>query len=220
MSLLSNNHPKPTTMTLVGESAGGNLAAALAVKIVTHKLRKPDGLCLAYPCLNLSCSPGPSRIVHGFDPILPLGIMYAVLESYAGLHREKAFGAEKNPTMSPYHTPDSILEQFPRTHIMAGGFDPLLDDSVDFNTRLQRMGVHSTLEVQKCLPHGFVGICDFVPAAMAAVHNASRFLGESFHRVDGKGDHPDNANRARALNRTRNTSYGSSNGMSPGRVAK
>ena len=134
MSLLSNNHPKPTTMTLVGESAGGNLAAALAVKLVTHKLRKPDGLCLAYPCLNLSCSPGPSRIVHGFDPILPLGIMYAVLESYAGLHREKAFGAEKNPTMSPYHTPDSILEQFPRTHIMAGGFDPLLDDSVDFNT--------------------------------------------------------------------------------------
>lgn len=198
----------PASMTLVGESAGGNLAAALAVKLIQLKLRKPDGLCLAYPCLNLSSSPGPSRIVHSFDPILPLGIMYAVLETYAGLHKEVAFGAEKSPTMSPYHTPDNLLEHFPRTHIMAGGFDPLLDDSVDFNTRLQRMGVQSTLEVQKGLPHGFVGLCDFVPAAMAAVHNASRFLGESFHRVDGKGDHPDNASRARALNRTRNQSFG------------
>ena len=63
---------------------------------------------------------------------------------------------------------------------MAGLTDPLLDDSVDFNTKLQRVGVRSTLEIQKRLPHGFIGICDYVPAAMAAVHRASCWLNDCF----------------------------------------
>ena len=40
--------------------------------------------------------------------------------------------------------------------------------------------MRSTLEIQKRLPHGFIGICDYVPAAMAAVHSASRWLNECF----------------------------------------
>ena len=35
----------------------------------------PDGLVLLYPSLNLSLAPSPSRAIHNFDPVLPIGIM-------------------------------------------------------------------------------------------------------------------------------------------------
>jgi hypothetical protein len=35
----------------------------------------PDGLVLLYPALNLSLAPSPSRAIHNFDPVLPIGIM-------------------------------------------------------------------------------------------------------------------------------------------------
>lgn len=30
--------------------------------------------------------------------------------------------------LSPYHTPDFYMRRFPKTCLIAGGFDPLLDD--------------------------------------------------------------------------------------------
>ena len=37
-----------------------------------------------------------------------------------------------------------------------GGFDPLLDDSVDFNTRIRRLGVPGELCIHRTLPHTFL----------------------------------------------------------------
>lgn len=51
----------PEALIVVGESAGGNLAAAVAIATIELKLRRPDGLLLCYPCLNLSTAPAPSR---------------------------------------------------------------------------------------------------------------------------------------------------------------
>ena len=47
----------PEALIVVGESAGGNLAAAVAIATIELKLRRPDGLLLCYPCLNLSTAP-------------------------------------------------------------------------------------------------------------------------------------------------------------------
>jgi acetyl esterase/lipase len=35
-----------------------------------------------------------------------------------------------------------VLRYFPTTFMAGGGFDPLLDDTVDFDVRLERAGVH------------------------------------------------------------------------------
>ena len=37
-----------------------------------------------------------------------------------------------------------------------GGFDPLLDDSVDFNTRIRRLGVPGEMRIHRTLPHTFL----------------------------------------------------------------
>lgn len=63
---------KPNKIILVGDSAGGNLAAACAVMAITRGYRKPDGLILAYPGLNLSNKNfTPSVLLALDDPILP-----------------------------------------------------------------------------------------------------------------------------------------------------
>ena len=78
--------------------------------------------------------------------------------------------------LSPYFAGDDILEQFPPSHLMAGGFDPLLDDAVDFHTRLCRVGVSSSLDVCRSLPHGWCGLIDTVPSASRAFDRGVAFL--------------------------------------------
>ena len=83
-------------------------------------LRLPEGLLLAYPALNISLTPSPSRAVHNFDPVLPLGIMYSVLRMYppAALRGQPY----RDPCLSPYHCPDYLLRGFPPTHLMVSAW--------------------------------------------------------------------------------------------------
>mmetsp|Transcript_54622 Transcript_54622/g.124400 ORF Transcript_54622/g.124400 Transcript_54622/m.124400 type:complete len:436 (+) Transcript_54622:483-1790(+) len=203
-------------IAVVGESAGGNLAAALVCRLARESLaqeslareslvraslvrassaqesqgtvaqeasspagrgpRAPDGLVLAYPALNVTLAPSTSRAVHNFDPVLPLGIMYAVLGAYPGPRGEAHAAKGSDPFLSPYHATDELLARFPPTHLIAGGFDPLLDESVDFYGRLRRMGVASSLHVGPALPHGFFGLVKISDAARRAVQTAIDFL--------------------------------------------
>ena len=43
----------PNKVVLVGDSAGGNLVAALTIQAIKAGVRVPDGILLAYPALSL-----------------------------------------------------------------------------------------------------------------------------------------------------------------------
>ena len=43
----------PKKVVLVGDSAGGNLVAALTIQIIKSGARIPDGILMAYPALCL-----------------------------------------------------------------------------------------------------------------------------------------------------------------------
>lgn len=58
--------------------------------------------------------------------------------------------------LCPAYATDEELRRFPPTHLFGGGCDPLLDDAIDFNTRLRRQGVAGELKVYRALPHGFM----------------------------------------------------------------
>jgi len=60
---------------MVGDSAGANLAVAVAMKLATQGIRKPDGILSIYGCLLIHYVPSPSRILALMDPLLPIGVL-------------------------------------------------------------------------------------------------------------------------------------------------
>jgi hormone-sensitive lipase len=74
---------EPTKIILVGDSAGGNLVAALTSLLIQLKMRKPDGICLVYPALNLNYhSYTPSLLTSLNDLILPHTFLKVCLKAY------------------------------------------------------------------------------------------------------------------------------------------
>jgi len=56
---------------VTGDSAGGNLATAVALKCIQESLRRPDGIVLFYPVLSVEIAVSPSRFLSLMDPLLP-----------------------------------------------------------------------------------------------------------------------------------------------------
>ncbi|OQR71562.1 hormone-sensitive lipase-like, partial [Tropilaelaps mercedesae] len=71
-----------------GDSGGGNLSVALALKCLHLGVRPPDGLFAAYTPLNLQLTPSPSRLLCAMDSLIPLEFLLHCLHSYAGVDME------------------------------------------------------------------------------------------------------------------------------------
>lgn len=65
--------------------------------------------------------------------------------------------------ISPLFAPKEIIKNFPPTCIMGAGFDPLLDDSVEFIEHLKQANVPCLLEIKYNLPHGFLNMQKVIP---------------------------------------------------------
>ena len=173
-----------------GESAGGNIASAMLLKLAQapykDTCRQPDGLVLVHPALNCYVSPSPSRFLHQNDPILPRGILELALNSYDPDHGHIDQYAENihDPFVSPGTAPDAMLLTLPRTTLLVGGLDPLLDDSIDFNTRIRRVGVKGKLYVMPRITHGFLTCGMYVPDAQTAIDKISEILFNMLHSQD------------------------------------
>ena len=163
-------------VVLFGDSAGGNYVAAITTRCVAEGLPLPDALLLAYPSLNVNHAPGPSRALHLNDPLIPRGLMTTVSDAYVPQHMLGRPHA--NPYLSPCLASDAVLSAFPPTFVVNGGLDPLLDDSIDFITRLRRLGVPGSMKVYRSLPHGFFSF-DFLPLADQAVLDVQRWCCEA-----------------------------------------
>lgn len=161
-------------IVVTGESAGGNLAASLCVKIASSRhateddtvlvaplsdksdsIRMPDALMLSCPVLNLSLELSLSRVAGTNDPVLPSGLLTAISDAY--LPPELGV-SKREPLASPLFASDNTLSQFPTTLLFASSQDPLLDDSVVFNQRLRNLGVDSDLFAANNMPHAYLGL--------------------------------------------------------------
>lgn len=117
----------------VGDSAGGNLAAALINLLITYKLRVPDGLVLVYPVLNLDLHQYTPSLINALnDFILPHTLLKLCEKAYLSNSTEIA----KDPNVSPIFTPENILIRYPPVRIFVGSKDPFHDDCCRFTEKL------------------------------------------------------------------------------------
>ncbi|MEP3114289.1 alpha/beta hydrolase [Nisaea sp.] len=141
---LSRTARKP--VVLIGESAGGNLAACLA-----HHARSlacpPIGQVLVYPSL---CGPGKvgSRVTHAHAPLLA----EADLDVYLRL-RTNGSSDYSDPRLIPYADPD--FSGLPPTVVFTAECDPLSSDGDLYCARIRDEGGQAVWVEEKGLVHGY-----------------------------------------------------------------
>eukprot|EP01134_Creolimax_fragrantissima_P004390 CFRG4390T1 len=154
---LANAHMLGSTaqkVILIGDSAGGNLTMSIALKAILDDVRQPDALMPVYPALYMREMSSPSRLMCIMDPLLPLGVLLACLESYSTQSQCK----EDDVLLSPLLADDELLSQLPPVYLSAAMLDPLLDDSVILAHRLVNIGHPMEYKVFELLPHGFLSL--------------------------------------------------------------
>lgn len=145
---------EPEKITLVGDSAGGNLAAALSLLAKTRGEFMPRRQILIYPALGndyTEDSPFPSVRENGTDYLLTSRKM----EDYLNLY-ERSRSDRQNPLFAPILAED--LAGQPDTLILTAEYDPLRDEGEEYARRLQAAGNQVRLHRIPDALHGFFAL--------------------------------------------------------------
>jgi acetyl esterase len=148
---------------LAGDSAGGNLAAAVA-HATRKSADKPIGQMLIYPLLGGEMAGG-SFVKHAHAPMLTLRDLHFYRDIRTG-----GRDASKDASFAPLS--DSDFSGLPPTVIITAEYDPLSSDGETYRDRILDAGGKAWWHEEAGLVHGY----------LRARHIASRAR-ESFTRI-------------------------------------
>jgi acetyl esterase len=159
----------PSRLAIGGDSAGGNIAAAVA----QHCLQRGPALSsqvLVYPATNLQSDyPSKAENAHGY--LLTAEVMDWMKARITG---STDLG---DPWISPGR--NAKLGGLPAALILTAGYDPVRDDGLDYAARLRAAGVPVELLHYSGQFHGFLNF----DAVIGAARDAFERIGGSLHRA-------------------------------------
>lgn len=156
-----------------GDSAGGNLAAAVALD--GSGGTRPAMALLIYPLVDCDVSRYASTRLFARGPLLSRRALLDFIGHYAPSPREQL-----DPRVSPIDAEN--LGDMPPTYLCTAGMDPLRDQGERFAERLREAGVEAEHQRFDSLPHGFASLLiepDAKRAAVAVAAAAGRGLRRS-----------------------------------------
>ncbi|MGJ0397069.1 MAG: alpha/beta hydrolase [Methylocystis sp.] len=160
-----------TRIALCGDSAGGNLAAALAIRARDERLPLLAAVLLC-PVTDFRFEQFPS-----FERLAPAGLVIdAPFMGFARAAYLTTAQLWRHPLASPAL---ADLNGCPRTFIVSGTADPLVDDNHAFAAKLKAAGVRVEHFVGEAMPHGFYFFPGLLPEADAAFAAIAGFLAEA-----------------------------------------
>ena len=131
---------------LTGDSAGGNLALALTLKLKEQGRFLPRGLVLMSPWTDLTSSGESYATKKDVDPVLTNAYLERMIHVYAK-------GEDlTNPFVSPLF---GDFRGFPPTYVQVGENEILLSDATRLVERLKQAGVVAKLDVFENMWHVF-----------------------------------------------------------------
>lgn len=153
---------------LMGDSAGGNLAAALSLLCAARGEFMPRKQILIYPCTyndHSPSSPYPSVVENGTDYILTSRNICEYLELYLG---------DSDGWDSPYFAPllAEDLRGQPDTLILTAEYCPLRDEGEDYARRLLEAGNKVELHRIENAIHGYFAL----PQSFASVRRSYEII--------------------------------------------
>lgn len=136
----------PKRIVIAGDSAGGGLTVATALKLRDEGVPLPAALLVFSPWLDLTCSEQPDPELARKD----IMIRPAWIRQAAALYR--GCGAAEQPLVSPLY---AELHGLPPTLIQVGTHELLLPDSEKLAARMQAAGTEAQLQVYPEMWHVF-----------------------------------------------------------------
>jgi acetyl esterase/lipase/NRPS condensation-like uncharacterized protein len=155
-------------IVLAGESAGGGLCYALALKIKELSLPRPAGILAISPWCDLTLSGASYKENQSKDPSLSYERLRFFADSYIGsleagkkkgklkmksIAKEVFLEEKKNPFVSPIF---ASLSDLPPSLIFAGGDEMLLSDANIMHERLSEAGSDSKLVIKEKMWHAYL----------------------------------------------------------------
>ncbi len=158
---------------VAGDSAGGNLAAAVSAALRADAGCRLRCQMLVYPVTDLA-NRAPSYAENGEGYLLTAAAMEFFIRCYAPDRRQRL-----DPRASPL-----LADEFtglPRTLVIVAGLDPLRDEGEAYARALEKAGVDVSLVQYDGAVHGFFQMSNFSMLAKDAIARCSAFLKESFN---------------------------------------
>lgn len=157
-------------IALCGDSAGGNLAAATALRA---RRGGPDvgHVALLYPMLDPACD---SESMHAFGRgylLARSGVQWS-WSQYLGQPDDAS-----NPLVALLH---ADLAGLPTTSVVTAECDPLRDEGEAFAERLRVAGVEVVARRYAGMVHGFAGLPQITPVATQAIDDIAGDIRKSF----------------------------------------
>ena len=144
----------PDQITIMGDSAGGNLTAAVCLKARDTGDFTPKRQILIYPALY-NCyteqSPYPSVQENGTEYLLTAVKMEDYLKLYESCPQDR-----QNPYFAPLLAED--FSHLPKTLVLTAQLDPLRDEGEDYAKKLQAAGNDVELHRIENAFHGFFAL--------------------------------------------------------------
>ena len=165
----------PDRITIIGDSAGGNLAAAVCIKARDTGEFIPKKQILIYPALN-NCytegSPYKSVQENGEGYLLTAVKMEDYLKLYESSPEDR-----QNPYFAPILEKD--LSHMPETLILTAEFDPLRDEGEEYGKRLKEANNYVEIHRIPDALHGYFALGIRFLHVQESFEIMNRFLNKS-----------------------------------------
>jgi len=161
---------RPDRIIFVGDSAGGGLAVATALRLRDQGHAVPGALVCLSPWLDLSLSGESVKALQGQDPFFhSTERLRESAIAYAGNY------SLAEPCVSPLF---ASLKGLPRIHIQVGADEILLSDSLALAELAKNAGVKVDIDVWPGMWHVWQLFCDWIPESRLAVRQLGEVIGD------------------------------------------
>jgi acetyl esterase len=144
-----------------GDSAGGNLAAAVALKARDEKLVSLASQLLVYPCTNMDFTTDSyTELAEGY------GLSTKAMQWFWDQYIQDARHAD-NPYACPARA--TSFKDLPPTVLIAAQYDPLISDSENYKKLLEKDGVPVVYKQFDGVIHGFFRAPEITSVSQEAI---------------------------------------------------
>ena len=151
---------------VMGDSAGGNLSAALLHEINRLNLKKPNACVLISPALDLALLGDAEETLASEDPIFTVESLFRLRSAY--LNGQNPMNERASPLIGDFSNAPPIM-------VFAGTKELLLQDSIRLVEKVKADGGDITGHFYPDMPHVFP-IIDVLPEASTARKQIHQFI--------------------------------------------